>query len=101
MVINKDTECIDIFEVIIIRSPPISNIFHAFSVNPHVSNGKFHGIVKDSSYIVLVVRNIMFIAMIAITHLKDTCRCNELLPEAFLNITNCVDPDAIEIVCCD
>jgi len=98
MVINKDTECIDIMEVLVVSCPPIRNISHAFSVHPHISDGVVHGVVEECGKVVLVGADVCVIAVEALTHLEDTSGCTELLPEVLGNLRNCVDTDAVEVV---
>ncbi len=98
VVVNKDTEGVDVSKVLVISCPSVSDVSHALSVHPDVSDGVIHGIVEKSGDIVLVGANVSIISIEVLAHLEDTSGLAELFPEVLWHLRDGVDADAVEVV---
>lgn len=98
VVVHKDTECVDILEVLIVCCPPVSNVSHALSVHPYVSDSEVHRVVEEAGDVVLVGTDIGIVSVEVLAHLEDASGCAELRPEVFGDLGDRVDADAVEVV---
>ena len=73
MIVHKNAESVNIFEVLIICLPSASNCSHASSIHPDISDCVVHRIVEEAGDVVLVRANVSIISVEALTHLEDTC----------------------------
>ncbi len=98
VVVNKDTEGVNISKVLVVSCPSVSDVSHALSVHPDVSDGEIHGIVEKSGDVVLVGADVSIISIEVLAHLEDASRLAELFPEVLGDLRDSVDADAIEVV---
>jgi hypothetical protein len=98
VVVHKDTECVDILEVLVVCCPPVRNVSHALSVHPYVSDSEVHRVVEEAGDVVLVGTDISIVSVEVLAHLEDASGCAELRPEVFGDLGDRVDADAVEVV---
>ncbi len=101
MVVNEDTESINVSEVLLICLPSLSNSSHASSVHPNVTDGIIHRIVEETGDVVLVGANVSIISIEALTHLEDSGRLTILFPEVLGDLRDGINTDAIEAILLD
>ena len=98
MVVNKDAKGVNVSKVLVVSCPSISDVSHALSVRPDVSDGVIHGIVEKSGDVVLVGAHVSIISIEVFAHLEDASRLGELFPEVLGDLRDGVDSDAVEVV---
>jgi uncharacterized membrane protein len=101
MIVNKDTESINILEGALLFSPSLADCFHWFLVHEDVSDCVVHWVVKKTVDVVLVVTNIWVNTIEAFSHLEDSSRLAVLSPEILRYFWDCIDSDTIESVVLD
>lgn len=101
MVINKDTEGINILECSWLFLPSVADDSHALAVGEGVSDGVVHGVVKESRDVVLVVTNIPRESVEAFSHLEDSRSLSEFSPEVLRNLRDSVNTNTVKIVILD
>jgi hypothetical protein len=72
MIVNKDTESINIFEFRCFLGISISDVVHALAILPDVSDGEVHGVVEQSWDVVLVVTYIAGVTVEALANCIDS-----------------------------
>jgi hypothetical protein len=100
MIVDEDAESINILEVLGLSAIPVADVIHRRVTAKYVTDSVVHGVVKQSSDVVLIGSNVSGIAVEALAHLENTSRCSVLTPEVLGNLGDCVDTDAIELVFC-
>jgi len=98
MVVNEDPESIDIFEVVGLILVLGSDLVHALSTLPDVSDCVEHWIIEETCYIVLVGSNIGCISIEVFSHLENSSCCTILRPEIFGDLRDCVNSDTIKSI---
>jgi hypothetical protein len=98
VVVDKQTESVEICEV---RSFSIVALFdgtHPLLVAKDIVDGVVHWVVKECSDSSLILSNIAWITVEALTHLEDSSSLSKLSPEIFGHFWNCVDSNSIKSV---
>ena len=98
MIVHKDAESVNILEVLVVSLPSASNISHALSVHPDVTDSEVHRVVEEGGNIVLVRANVCIVSIEVFAHLEDASGLAELRPEILGDLWDGVDTDAIEVV---
>jgi hypothetical protein len=98
MIVHKDAESVNILEVLVVSLPSASNISHALSVHPDVTDSEVHRVVEEGGNIVLVGADVGIVSIEALAHLEDASGLAELRPEILGDLWDGVDTDAIEVV---
>lgn len=98
MIVHKDAESVNILEVLVVSLPSASNISHALSVHPDVTDSEVHRVVEEGGHIVLVRANVCIVSIEVFAHLEDASGLAELRPEILGDLWDGVDTDAIEVV---
>lgn len=98
MVVNEDTEGVDVSEVLLVGLPSARDVSHALSVHPDVSDGEVHRIVEETGDVVLVGADVSIVTIEVLTHLEDASGLTELGPEILGHLGDGIDTDAVEVV---
>lgn len=73
MVINENSECVNIFEMLSLCVVTIANSVHRLMTSENVRDCEIHWIVKHTGEIVLIRANIGGITVEALSHLENSC----------------------------
>ena len=101
MVINEDSKCVNIVELAILLVIPVGNALHALATSPGVLDCVVHGVVKNSTQMVLVGSYIGWVSIEAFSHLEYASSLSVLSPEVLWNFRNSVDSDSVKVVSLD
>ena len=101
VVVDKDTESIDVLEVLRLLVVAVADVVHGFGATEDVTDGVVHWIVEESSQVVLIWSNIGGIAVEALSHLEYTSSLTILRPEVSRHLWDGINPDAIEAILLD
>jgi hypothetical protein len=98
VVVDKDTQGIDVIESAGFSVESSPNGVHTFPVHPDILDCIVHRIVKESSHIVLVLTHIAIVSIETLAHLEDARSSSETRPETLGHFGDRVDPDSIKTV---
>jgi hypothetical protein len=98
MIVHKDAESVNILEVLVVSLPSASNISHALSVHPDVTDSEVHRVVEEGGNIVLVRANVCIVSIEVFAHLEDASGLAELRPEILGDLWDGVDTDTVETI---
>ena len=98
MVVNEDTEGINVLEVLLFLIVPVLDVVHRLAASENVADSVVHWIVEKRGQMVLVRSYVGWIAVEALTHLEDSSSLAVLRPEVLWYFRNCVDADAVEAI---
>lgn len=98
VVVNEDSESVNVVEVIFFSVVARLNLAHVLSTSEHVANRVVHGVVEQTSKIVLVRSHVSGVSIEALSHLEDTGGFSILAPEIALDLGNGIDTDTVEVV---
>jgi len=98
VIVNEDTESINILEVLGLSVIPVADVIHRRVTAKHVTDRVVHGVVKHASDVVLIGSDVSRIAVEALAHLENAGRCSVFTPKVLGNLGDSVDTDAIKLV---
>ena len=98
VVIDKDTEGIDIFEVLGLLVVSVTDVIHGFRAAKDVTDGVIHWVVEKCSQMVLIRSYVCRVSIEAFSHLENTCRFSILGPKISWDLRDSVNPDTIEAI---
>ena len=101
VVIDKDTEGIDILEMLGLLVISVTDVVHGFRAAKDVADGVVHWVVEEGSQMVLIWSNIGGVAVEALTHLENSSSLTVLRPEVSRDLWDGVNPDSIEAILLD
>jgi len=98
VIVNEDTEGINILEFTIFFSKSVFDTVHAFSRSKYVLDGVVHWIIEKTVQILLIWSNVAWVTVEALSHLEDSGRLSVLSPEITFDFWYCVDSNTIELI---
>jgi len=101
VVINEGTKNAGILEVLFIVLETIAKVTHGLAVSKDIAHGEEHGIAEDAIEAALIARHISNITVVVFTDCELADGLLKLLPEGLLNLSDCVDTQAIAVVGCE
>jgi hypothetical protein len=99
MVVNKETQSIDIFEFGGFSAKCFSDLVHGLTAAKDIFDCEEHWVVEHALYNFLVWCNVIDVAIKALSHLKDSSRLCILCPKVLGYFWNRVDSDSVEFIC--
>lgn len=97
MVVYKNTECVNVFELRAFFVIPITNLVHALLATKYVLDCVVHGVVEKTSEILRVGANISGVSVEAFTHLENSSTFSILPPEVLGDLRNGIDSNSIKV----
>jgi len=98
MVVDEDTESVNVSETPLVGGPPVGDGAHGPAVHPDVLDCVVHWVVEEGSNVVLIVTDVAVVAIEGLTHLEHA-RCDvELFPEVLGHMGDGVDSNAVEAI---
>lgn len=101
MIVDEDSEGINIFKVFCLVGIPIADVVHRLVTAKNVADRVVHGVVKHTGDVILIRSDVCWITVEALAHLEHACRCAILTPEVLGYLGDSVDTNAIELVLSD
>lgn len=98
VVIDKDTEGIDILEVLGLLVISVTDVVHGFRATEDITDCVVHWVVEKCSQMVLIRSYVCRVSIEAFTHLEHACRFTVLRPKISWDFWNSVNPDSIEAI---
>ena len=98
VVIDKDTEGIDIFEVLGLLVVSVTDVVHGFRAAKDVTDGVIHWIVEKCCQMVLIRSYVCRVSIEAFSHLEHTCRFTILRPKISWDLRDSVNSYTIEAI---
>jgi hypothetical protein len=98
VIIDKDTEGIDILEVLGLLVISVTDVVHGFRATEDITDCVVHWVVEKCSQVVLIRSHVCRVSIEAFTHLEHTCRFTVLRPKISWDFWNSVNPDTIEAI---
>ena len=98
VVIDKDTEGIDILEVLGLLVVSVTDVVHGFRASEDVADGVVHWVVEKCCQMVLIRSYVCRVSIEAFSHLEDTSRLAILRPEIGWDLWDGVDSDTIKVI---
>jgi len=98
VVVDEDTESIEISEVRTLLLISVLDAVHGLAATEDILDGVVHGVVEQTSDVLLVRTNVSGITVEALTHLEDTSGLAVLGPEVHGNLRDGVNTNTIERV---
>jgi len=101
MVVNENTESINILEASFVLSPSSGNVSHGLSSTEDILDSEIHGIIEETADILLIVSNVIVISIKGLTHLEDSSSLTEFFPELLRNVRNGINSNTIKAILLD
>ena len=98
MIVNEDTEGINVSELLSLLDPSVGDTSHGSLGLPCVLDCVIHRIIEETSDVILIVTNVSWISIEALSHLEDACGLSEFAPEILGNLWDCVDSNTVKVV---
>ena len=101
VVIDKDTEGIDILEVLGLLVISVTDVVHGFRATEDIADRVIHGVVEKSGQMVLIWSNIGWITIEAFSHLEDASSFSVFRPKVCWDLWNSINSNTIEAILLD
>jgi hypothetical protein len=101
VIVDENTEGIDVFEFTILLSESVFDSIHALSRSKNILDGEIHWVVEKSGKMVLIWTNVVCISVEALSHLEHASSLSVLTPEIGWDFWDGVDSNTVELIGAD
>ena len=101
MVVDKDSESVDVLEVLGLLVIAVTDVVHGFGATEDVADGVVHWVVEEGSQILLVGSYVGWVSVKALSHLEHSRSFTVLRPKVCWDLWDGINSNTVEVILID